>query len=451
MRILYQVAGRLPGSSEDYSIVNYSVEDVGENLEGFRISSDALRSLKPDESRVVILFPVSLFYDRIELLKRSGSLEGLERDFSSAFRQYMKGEFDSFVIQSTGRYRNVEFKSDYDLVVLRIMARMIQDYLKYQPGEVIVDISTGLNVNVSALLEAFRYFLIWVKLFTYGKGSSTRFYRAFSELIMEADMSKTYRIHLKETSAKAFFLSPLNVPDLRNLPQEVDGNMLGRFLITFTALYRNAPLYLYHAGFDRASRVLNEIQSLLHKIVSRSGEYSMRDEKTVEFPLPFDRRKMTNVLLSLALYARTAEILEEYLGDGYQERYSQRGISTGELREVFVKGIYERLGLEMNAFLLNNELGNIEKAINENRNRSIKYMYSRQFYPLSYAFTGDISENQCGDNYRPNPRNFLAHAGFERCMVLARGSGDDIRLVYRKGKDVEEFIENTLLNIDPTF
>jgi len=447
MKLIYQVAGRLPGSSqsEDYSIIDYRVGD--RVLEDFRISSDALRSVEPDKSKVIIVFPVSLFYDQIDVLRKYSHLMDLENEFAVRFRQYMKGPFDSFVIQSMGRYDDVEFRSDYDLIVLRLMARMIRDYLEYHPKEVIVDISTGLNVNVSALLEAFRYFLIWVKLMIYGREGGTRFYRAFSELVIKADESKTYRIHVKETNAKAFFLSPLNVPDLNNLPRGVNTRMLRRFLITFTALYRNAPLYIYHAGFDNSSAIYKEIKSILDRILNETGVYSVDDEGTLEFPITFDRRRMTNVLLSLALYKRIAEILEEHLGEDYRDRYRKRGISMRELKEVFVDNIYQKLYLEMNAFLLNNELENIEEAVN--RNGRVKGLYSRTFHPLSPAFTGDLARDQCDDDYKPNPRNFLAHAGFERCLVLAYGNSKNLHFKYRDG--VEKFVENALLNIDPTF
>ncbi len=447
MKLIYQVAGRLPGSSqsEDYSIIDYQLGD--RILEDFRISSDALGSLDPDNSKVTIIFPVSLFYEDVEILMEHGHLKDLEEEFGRRFSQYMKGSFDSFVIQSMGRYEDVEFRSDYDLVVLRLMARMIHDYLRYHPQEVIVDISTGLNVNVSALLEAFRYFLIWVKLITYGQKASTRFYRAFSELVIKADESKTYRIHVKETNAKAFFLSPINVPDLKDMPDGINTHLLKRFLITFTALYRNAPLYIYHAGFDRPYAVFREIESLVGRILNETGAYSTDDGRVVEFPITFDRRKVTNVLLSLALYKRIAEILERHLGEDYRERYRKRGISRDELKRVFVDNIYQELYLEMNAFLLNNELENIEEAVS--RNGKVRGLYSRTFHPLSPAFTGDISRDQCDDDYRPNPRNFLAHAGFERCMVLAYGNSRNLHFRYRD--DVEKFVENALLNIDPTF
>ncbi len=444
MRLIYQVAGRLPGGSEDYSVIDYRVGD--KVLRDFRISSDALRSMEPDDSRVVILFPISLLYREFDVVEKWGHLQDLEEEFASRFDEYMKGPFDSFVIQSMGKYGDVEFRSDYDLIVLRIMSRMIRDYLEYNPDEVVVDVSTGLNVNVSALLEAFRYFLIWVKLYTYGEEDSVHFYRAFSELVMEGYDGRTYRIHIKGTGAKAFFLSPLNVPDLKDLPAGINVSLLRRFLLVFTSLYRNAPLYIYHAGFDEPSLLLDEIKSVVGRVLNDTGTYSV-GEGIVEFPVPFDRRKMTNVLLSLALYRRISGILEEYLGEDYGDRYRKRGISMRELREVFVEGIYQRFYLEMNAYLLSNELENIREAVE--RNRRVRALYSRTFHPLSPAFTGDLSRDQCGADYRPIARNFLAHAGFERCLILAHGSGENLRFRYRDG--VEEFVENTLLNIDPTF
>ncbi len=446
MRLIYQVAGRLPGSSQsaDYSVIDYRVGD--RVLRDFRISSDALRSTNPDDSRVVIVFPVSLLYDRAEILRGHRHLRELEGEFAVRFGEYMKEPFDSFVIQSMGKYGHVEFRSDYDLIVLRLMARMIRDYLNYRPDEVMVDVSTGLNVNVSALLEAFRYFLIWVKLYTYGMEDTARFYRAFSELVVEGDDSRTYRIHVKETGAKAFFLSPLNVPDLEHLPSGVDVRMLRRFLITFTSLYRNAPLYIYHAGFDDSSSVSGEMERVVDRVLYETGIYSM-EGSVVESSVDLDRKKMTNVLLSLALYMRIAGILEEHLGEDYRSRYRERGISMKELEGVFIDNIYPKLYLEMNAFLLGNELESIREALE--RNRKVRGLYSRAFHPLSPAFTGDLSRDQCGDNYRPRARNFLAHAGFERCLTLAYGNWRNLHLKYRDG--VEEFVENTLLNIDPTF
>ena len=445
MKLVYQVAGRLPGSAEDYSVLDYRVGD--RVLEDFQISSDAIRALDPENTRVTIVFPVSLFYDHKEIIGGATHLQELEGLFQERFREYMKGPFDSFVIQSMGRYKSVEFKSDYDLIVLRLLARMIRDYLEYRPNEVLVDISTGLNVNVSALLEAFRFFLIWVKLFTYGQEKGTRFYRAFSELVMEGEKNQTYRIHIKETNAKAFFLSPLNVPDLDRLPEGVNSHLLRRFLITFTALYRNAPLYIYHAGFDRSYDIYQEMERLLERILYDTGVYSLNERGSVEFPITLDRRMMTSVLLALALYWRISHILEEHLGEDYQKRYRSRGISTEELERIFVRSIYPKLYLEMNAFLLNNELDNIREAVG--RDKKIKGLYSRTFYPLSPAFTGNLSRDQCSEDYMPNPRNFLAHSGFERCLVEAYGNSRNLHFRYKKG--VEPFIEKALLEIDPTF
>ena len=436
MKLFYQVVGKLEG----YETIDYRFES--EILRDFRLSSDAMHAYYRDEALITYIFPMSLASRSPDLFTESGRLENLEEHFVNRFAPQVKhNDFRTLIIQSIGDFDGIDFRGDYDDVVLRIFGRMVEDYLNLRPDEIYVDISTGLNLYVSALLEAFRYFLIWVRLLEFGSSDIPHFYRLFAEPFLGDRSKEIYDIYRKRMRAKAFFLSPINAVNLERFSPIADVRLLRRFLVVFSSIYRNAPLYLFHHGIDDSEIIRNAIYDLLRRISDETGAYRS-GEGYVEFDGKGRRRLYTDLLLSYALYHRISSVVYDLVDGEIFEDYKDMGVHVDYLMKTFEK-IYNLFGLEMNMYLLENEVNKLKDRILHDRRTRAKFEF--RFSPVKFA----LEYYSDRDDGKINGRNFLAHAGFESSITIARVWKNALYLKY--DEDVEDEIEHVLLEIDPTF
>jgi CRISPR-associated protein Csx1 len=117
----------------------------------------------------------------------------------------------------------------------------------------------------------------------------------------------------------------------------------------------------------------------------------------------------------LAIYKGITKVLKTYKIAKKEE------VSISELREKFVeenKSLYKYFGLVQNRNYLSQEIKN-----NFDRNKD-KF---EKGYKLLREYIGGESEDF-------NPRNFLAHCGFERNSIYVRKDGEEILVKYREDR-----------------
>jgi len=411
------------------------------------------------DTKLVLIYPVSIVYNEsaVEKLKKNDSfaqkINGNISNYLNEPRTVLEShphnkEADDFlIIHSIGRYRlrenEVEFKSSYDDIVLEILCDMIERYIevKDQKNEFYIDISSGHNIYVSALLEALKHFSVFSQLLNWqDKNLRPKIYITFSDPILGSS-AKEFQIYIQSITFKAFFSSPVNKNDVnRNNPEKLSKqiyenntkkkgeleNFLENFVIFYSALKNNIPLALYH--FERPSfdEIINFLKDIINEIKGKLSRDWVKSPK-------LSKDNYLKVILSLGLYAGIVKVLES---NGIEKYSLEEGVELGEIKEKFgsnENSIYKIFNLDFLITILGQEIYNLWEGkdkdnkrlidkVNENWEKLGKYLYGE---------SGNFVD-----------RNFLAHAGFERNVAeIRRKCG---KLYFRYASGFEERIKKCL-------
>lgn len=223
MKIIYQI-GRLdnPGSAKkEFFITRFKGEIVNFSRES-ELSAFVLRDFlnsQGNEAKTVVIYPISILLN--EKIKDYVEDEDLKKELKNICEnpsQYLKSPFDiinrlpleslrddALVIHSLGTYlNNVELDGSYDDIVLEILFDMIERYMKEDIDEIYLDISSGHNIYISAMIEASRHFAVLTKLMHWiHEEKRPSIYVVFSDPIMGSS-AKTFEIHIQPQSYTAF-------------------------------------------------------------------------------------------------------------------------------------------------------------------------------------------------------------------------------------------------------
>ncbi len=438
--IVYQI-GRLDGGM----FKEYSFEIDGITLKT-DLSSFAIKHHLEQQGNIVklfLLYPVSLPFQpsllQNQIFKRScpdtyfnalSEINEHPEEYLSApvnfFSKHPHSDrADSFIVlHSLGTYKTsqgqITFQGKYTDIVLEILISMMEEYLANDGlDRVIVDISSGHNIYVSALLEAVRYFSVWNKLYNLNS-NTVDIEIAISEPVIPG-IDTIHRIYLEKLDVKAMFSSPVKYKDIENYAlskriysaKELRKNktslqeLLESFLIVFSSIFNNAPLYIYHCGYHDTKIINENLKELLKHIHKQlSVNYTVS-------PL-LDRAAYLKAILSLGMYAGIVKILYK-LG---VHKISENGVEIISLRCVF-KEIYKQFNLPLNDTILGNEIDRIKGKVQRNTN------WITLIKVMNY---GDDKVT------KPQKRNFFAHAGLEGniTQIKAVNNEADIYLRYKE-------------------
>ena len=398
------------------------------------------------DTKLVLIYPVSIIYNEsaVERLKEKDSfvqkineniLNYLDEPRAVLESHPHNKEADDFlIIHSIGRYRlrennEVEFKSSYDDIVLEILCDMIERYIKVkdQENEFYIDISSGHNIYVSALLEALRHFSVFSQLLNWqNKNFRPKTYIVFSDPILGSS-AKEFQIYIQKVEFKAFFSSPVKKEDIdqsngnrlskklyhedREKRRKLDG-FLENFGITYSAIKNNTPLVLYHFKHNQYNEILDFLTGIIREIKIKLS----RDWINSAFLSKDDYLK---IILSLGFYAGIVEVLESNC-----VKNQEKGINLNEIKEKFgsSKGsIYDIFDLNLLVPLLGQEIYTLSESKDKDGKRLIDKV-SNEWEKLDKYLYGE------GGNF--NRRHFLAHAGFERNITQVRGEANELYFRY---------------------
>ena len=239
-KIIYQI-GRF-----DHNIITDYKFQIDEKTYESKISSKTYESkissfaLKKhfdesgDPSKVILIYPYSIllserrpkfnnkldeFFDKLEAKDTEEINQYLKDPYAYLkYHPHSKEANDFIVIHSIGEYMGIEFSTALGDIVLRILIDMMQRYLEEPFEEMYLDISSGLNVYASAMIEAGRVFLTLIRLQKMSlqkpylkEKPYLEVYISFSEPIIPANTTKTYEIYKNfQLDVKAFFQFPEN-------------------------------------------------------------------------------------------------------------------------------------------------------------------------------------------------------------------------------------------------
>jgi CRISPR-associated protein Csx1 len=449
-RIIYQM-GRFEGSIDE--LVNFEIDGKTYSQE---LSSFALRDRFGKNTKVVLVYPVSIllneyalrgikdkehlrsFYEKIEgIVTKPEEREKYIKNPWEYLKEHphSKKADDFIVIPSIGEFLGEKFSSPLGNIVLRILIDMIERYKNEPFDEMYLDISSGHNIYNYALAEAGRLFLTLMKLEDFLKEKDIKVFIAISEpIIGKPSSDKRYKIFKDfQLDAKGFFYFPekpqennenafstyakevsktIKGEEDRKLKRKMN-DMLYRAYLFYSALRNNLPLVVYYlCTLEEYRYTENDVKNLLEEIVNLLKQRLDGNLKTSPDDLNFEDLRKLFMMLGLAV--GVIRVLERH----------------GICKEIEV-GVY---------------LHNIERLFAEEENSIYRYfelttniMYLQQEIQKNFLDNEKLIVNEWKllknitdqSSTSINPRNFLAHCGFEKNITeLKKLDNGDVLIRY---------------------
>lgn len=409
-----------------------------------QLSSMALKKHFENNGKMILIYPVSLPFNR-NLIEKSD----LDEDFKSKIKEvfenkesYFQVPFEFFkshphtkyaddflLIHSLGEYEGEVFDGKFDDIVLEILIDLVERHFTKPMTELYVDISSGHNIYISAMLESIRHFSIFHKLSSWDLNNLS-IKIAFSDPIIGSS-KQTFDIHKDyELKYKSFFSSPITKEDLENfnLSRKIAGDnrefkrkiqsMLEKFSLLYSAVKNNTPLVAYSYEFHSEE----EIKAFIIEIIKHLKDKLFKDWKKSP---ALEKNEYLKVLLTLSFYTGIVRVMAKYHISKKAE------VSIEELKENFEK-IYRCFGLDLNREILGHEISCLLK---KDRIDGLNLLdrVSNNWQSLSEFIAGE------GDFQK---RNFIAHAGFERTVTEVRKHNNSLYLRYKEDRKLT--IQNAL-------
>ena len=428
MIYLYQI-GRLDRGVFNNEKVRFSIDKKFFESE---LSSFALREHIEDKAKSVLIYPVSLPFNK-GLVTDTAETDEFKKGLKFANEnpvEYFKNpkEFfknhphtkiadDFIIIHSIGEFEKQIFEGTFDDIVLEIFIDFVERYINYGMKELYIDISSGHNIYVSALLEAVRHFSIFQRLGSWQDSFSVKL--VFSEPIFGSSKLNYNIFKDYEFKFKVFFSSPITIADLTNYKlsriiakedrefKRKIQSMLDNFALSYSAIKNNTTLVVYSFKFDEEE----EIKGLILKIVANLKDKLYSDwQKSPHL----ERNEYLKVFLSLSFYMGIIKILKEN-----SVQYKDC-VSLDEIEKSF-SSIYQQFELPLNEQLLRHEISNLTRPDKET-GETIIYKAKEEWKSLSEFLPGEGIFHS---------RNFIAHAGFERTVTEVKKIENKLYLRYK--------------------
>ncbi|ACM61768.1 CRISPR-associated protein Csx1 [Caldicellulosiruptor bescii] len=461
MKIIYQI-GRLDNpktAKRKFFITNKSQNGDEMIPKESELSSFVLKDFLEQQGhkvKTVVIYPVSiLLNEKIKEYIEDDDLKEKLKSICENPLEYLKSPFDiinklpleslrddTLVIHSLGTYlNNVELDGSYDDIVLEILFDMIERYIDDKKeeniDEIYLDISSGHNIYISAMIEASRHFAVLTKLMHWiHEERQPRIYLTFSDPIT-GRTAENYELHIQPQSYTAFFSSPIskkeacdhNFSFLRNIYQEPQDDKNGNnkvlqkkqirekrkalkekiemFTILFSAIKNNVPLYLYYHPYHSIDEIKNELKNLINHA---------KDQLSKDFKSSprLNKKAYLDAILSLCFYMGIVEVLEEYNITMFCQ---QTGFDLEKLGQTFAQ-IYTIFGIPMNWTMLGNEISNDTEKIQEHGEIEQWTRLRKIVDPGKPIYD------------EPDKRNFFAHSGLEGNITEVRYNGEKVYVRY---------------------
>jgi CRISPR-associated protein Csx1 len=433
------------------------------------LSSISLKRYFNNNATLVLIYPVSIVYNEnaLQSLKNdpfainiTANISNYLADPKMILKDHPHNVGNEFlVVHSLGEYTvnrlnvNVDLKASYDDIVLEILLDMIKRYLekKDEKNEFYVDISSGHNIYVAALLEAVKHFSVFSQLMKWqNKDLRPAIYITFSDPILGSSASH-YQIYIQPIEFKALFSSPVKKDDIdlssgcrlsyryfkdkEEIKKRLD-EILNQFGIVFSAIKNNTPLALYHYGYHNPGEIID----ILKRIIKDIEDELSKDWKQSPNLL---KDSYLKIILSLGFYAGIVEVLESNKIQKYDksQKYGEEGVALNEIKEKFGSAgnsIYEIFNLHTHVSLLGYEIHKLQHGKGQGNKTLIERAGE------TWEKLGKYFEDETSDFSDLNERNFLAHTGFERTVTEVRKMSDKLYVRYSLGEKTKNKIESFL-------
>lgn len=458
MKVIYQIS-RLDQNILENKKFKINNEIYESPLSGFALKQYLKVLYKNDAVKLILIYPISLALNSRMLSVKDEKLKDFIKDIrlilekEENYNNFLKNPKEVFknhpyndknfaddflIIHSTGCYENRIFSAKFDFIVFEIFCDIVKRYSNEWKNEknieIYIDVSTGQNIYTSAILEAVRKFIVYHKLQNWTKNRNLVVKLSYSDPIIGTTASE-FQIYFDYVlDIKAFFSSTIKKEDINNfvlarkivaedrdLKNKIQES-LKNFLILFSAFKNAIPLVLYNFKFDDISNLDSLILSLLNKCYSIFNQdwQNGREISTEDY---------IKVFYTLSFYKGLLEIMQKE-----NISYTEDGVFLEEVK--YKKDLFKNY-LDVNINLLGNELAFFERYKSNGRLLS-EVIIDNNWHQLREFITGETMDFM--------PRNFIAHAGFERNVVLIKKENNQLKLKYLHDENLKERIKDALIN-----
>ncbi|QER42723.1 TIGR01897 family CRISPR-associated protein [Thermodesulfobacterium sp. TA1] len=443
MKLIYQI-GRLDAKSFENINFFYKDKEYSAQLSSFVLKEHFEEN--KEKSKVILIYPVSLLINKSflnntqfpEVLKNTinNILTNPENYFVNPRKYFMEHPHskiadDFIIIHSIGQYEGINFFATLEDLILEIFIDLVSRYQKEPFSELYLDISSGHNIYVSALLEAGRLFFTFYKLQNFhSKNDDLQVYITFSDPILPP-YDRKFMIREKfPLKVKAFFHYPetphnnslndgygafakLLTGEAKELRKKK--NLLNELFsygyFFYSAIKNNTPLVLYTWEYHPEEKIEEGI-SVISTLVKDRLTANYQTTPNLDFNL------FSSAFLMLSLYKGIVRVLQTY------NIFKKEEVSLTEIKSKFLgnDSLYRCFGLIQNIPYLSHEINNTFEK--EPERGGINHLITEDYKLLREFIKGESD--------KINDRNFLAHCGFERNCVYVRKNEETLFIKYNK-------------------
>ena len=441
MKLIYQI-GRLDAKSFENIKFVYQNKEYSAPLSSFVLKEHFEKN--EEKSKVILVYPASLLINKSllnnvqfpQVLKNiiNNILTNPENYFISPhnyFKEHPHSKIadDFIVIHSIGQYEGINFSATLEELILEIFIDMVFRYYEEPFTELYLDISSGHNIYVSALIEAGRMFLTFYKLQNFlPQENQLKVYIIFSDPILPPH-DRIFKIHDGfPLDVKVFFAYPerpkefsfegafiyfvknvLGIED-RSVKKQLN-NLFSKGYFFYSAIKNNTPLVLYTWEYDKEEEIIDAIKRLINFLSSKLFQ-NYQKTSGINF------NSFRKAFLMLAIYYGIIKVLKFY------DIKVKPEVSVSELNKKFrdeENTIYKCFNLIQNRTYFGHEISyNFEKAETKEK-----------FQPEWKLLRELIS----GESQNIHSRNFFAHCGFERNCTEVRKIEEEVFIRYKKEEE----------------
>lgn len=418
------------------------------------LSSFSLRDYFKDINDIVkvcLIYPVSLplnenlknktsqdsnyndFFKEInELLSDKNKIQKYFNDPACLFEKHPHSKLaDTFlVVNSIGSYCGIKLDANLHEIILHILIFLINEYLSEQFDEIYIDISSGLNFYITALIESLRYFYVWVSLYNIWENiERIKSFISYTDPII-GRINDSFNIYTYDISFSVQFQSPINSEEIEKINNEIIVNSLNlkrelkrqanqyleEFLVIFNCFDNSTPIYLYSSTYSKFEDILRYFQLILNRIIDKF--------KTNYIELfNYDFRNFIKFLLSFSFLLGLRKLMVEN-----KINYKESKGTTIKNIDHFIE-ILKKLNLRSQSNFLAGE----KRKNFEHKDFLSKYNELKKGKLNEWVYLRDLLEY--GSKSSPiNSRNFFSHAGFERNVTMIKIEDIDIEKDLQKLK-----------------
>ncbi len=423
-----------------------------------QLSSIALyNSLKSKEVEVILYVPesvvVNLYENPENALEHIKSSGGFLDDYIKTLNLNLDDNFKVKPIQSIGLYKSKhDYEMNFDNCIENIIIQFMSDLISIE-GELIIDISTGLNFYVRSLSETAKNLLVYNHLKTILQTESKLQVKTVIVPPIMQDIKGPYPITFLEDNAKTFFEFPYKDLCIHNhlitinkgknylkeifraapqISKYIKNKVIKVTYLAFNAIQNNVPLALFSEKIimfmDTENIVKDQIDQIksLPDFINNHAKFDENKAKIIINRFKTKKNNILNFLFTLGLY----ESLKKF----YDDKIANKEPTLDYIENTFAP-LYAKIGLGVNKRFLERDIKDIKQLVEnleKDQEKCLKDLQSTKNFnepSNQILLSTDIK------------RIFFAHSGFLRDFTLVRKVDNDNILVKYKDDNINEIIK----------